>query len=69
MIDSNSGWESGGQALPIEALSAELGAFELRKGSNDAALAIILAPGLYTVILDTADGQPGVGLLEIYAAP
>lgn len=68
-IDSNSDWEAGGLALEIEEMSAELGAFSLEGGSKDAALAIILPPGLYTVVLDSTDGSSGVGLLELYAAP
>ena len=66
---TNGSWDVEEQMEEIETLSAELGAFALEAGSGDAALSAILAPGVYTVILSSEDGNPGVGLLEIYAVP
>ena len=52
----------------IEMLARSVGAFPLSAGSDDAVLNIRLTPGSYTVTLSTGDGQPGAGLLEVYAS-
>ena len=48
------------------ALSAELGAFALTAGSEDATLVAVLSPGAYTAIVSGVDGAVGNALVEIY---
>jgi len=63
-IADNDGW---GPALaPV---FASVGAFALPARSPDAALALTLAPGAYTVQLSADDARPGEGLIEVYELP
>ena len=43
-----------------------VGAFALDSGSRDAALAVVLQPGGYTVQVRGADGGTGEALIELY---
>jgi hypothetical protein len=45
------------------------GAFPLPPGSNDVVKMMPFTPGAYTVHVNSADGSPGVVLLEIYEVP
>jgi hypothetical protein len=45
---------------------AQVGAFALPFGSNDAALVVRLPPGAYTVTVSGADHTTGIALVEIY---
>ncbi|MEZ5278802.1 MAG: hypothetical protein R3F07_20645, partial [Opitutaceae bacterium] len=66
VLAGNDDWDSGpGTAGMIEAAES-VGAFPLMPGSGDASLLLRLAPGSYTARIRSADGQPGVGLVEIY---
>jgi hypothetical protein len=47
-------------------LSAELGAFALTDGAEDATLVAVLAPGVYTALVTGVDGATGNALVEIY---
>ncbi len=64
----NDDWQSSATAGLTGTTGARLGAFPFPAGSRDAALVLDLPPGAYTAHLVTADGTPGVGLLEAYAA-
>ena len=46
---------------------SSVGAFALDKGSWDSALLVWLEPGVYTARMAGADGETGVGLVEVYA--
>jgi uncharacterized delta-60 repeat protein len=59
------GWD-GSSALTQ--IMAQVGAFPLTAGSTDAAVVTTLAPGAYTLIISTADGQTGTALAEVYDA-
>lgn len=48
---------------------AESGVPALPADSGDAVVVLNLAPGLYTVQLASADGNQGIGLVEIYELP
>jgi uncharacterized delta-60 repeat protein len=67
LLLSNTGW--GGSDLLLT-LFARLGAFPLTKGSADAAAAITLPPGRYSIIVSNAgvNSTGGVVLAEIYDA-
>jgi len=69
LIASNEKWGMGGQIGEVIDLSNEVGAFDLKLGSDDSAMVAVLPPGLYTCVLDTVFENEGVGLLEIYLAP
>ena len=63
LIASNRGW---GSSEVMKQLFARAGASELEDGSEDAALATALGPGLYTVHAKSESGQSGVVLLELF---
>ncbi len=47
-------------------LSAELGAFALTPGAEDATIVAVLPPGSYTAVVTGVDGATGNALVEIY---
>ena len=66
---TNTGWSTGGNGPAIIAAAAASGAFPLAAASADSALLVTLAPGNYTTIASAADGNSGVGLVEVYDVP
>jgi hypothetical protein len=64
----NDDWHAAPAAAAVTSAAARLGAFPFPAGSRDAALVLDLPPGAYTAHLVSADGTPGVGLLEAYDA-
>jgi hypothetical protein len=46
-----------------------VGAFPLTAGSRDAALALTVAPGGYTIQVSGVDASAGVVLVEVYELP
>ena len=66
VLAENDNW---GDDSVSEKMSAfvNAGAFSLADGSKDAAMITTLGEGLYTVVLDGASGDLGIGLFEIYA--
>jgi hypothetical protein len=67
LIAENDDWSTGGAAAALAATFARVGAFPLAPGSVDAALALTLTPGNYTLHLSDATGE-GSALAEIYDA-
>ncbi len=65
VIAENDDWEDDRAAEKAAAFTAS-GAFMLEEGSGDAAMLVTLGTGLYTVVLDGASGETGIGLFEIY---
>lgn len=64
-VAANSAWSSlSGNAIATTA--AKVGAFPLAAGSNDCALLITLAPGVYTAGVVSANGSAGTALIELY---
>lgn len=68
-IAGNDDWFAAGNAAQTATMSEQLGAFALADDGADAALAIALAPGAYSVHVTAADAAGGTVLVEIYAAP
>jgi len=67
---SSDDWGDASTADEIAAASAQVGAFALAPGSQDAALVATLAPGVYTVVGAAADGvSSGIVLVELYVLP
>ncbi|MBT5903262.1 MAG: hypothetical protein HOH58_14245, partial [Opitutaceae bacterium] len=65
-ISSNDNWSSNSNAALITTASADLGAFPLTEGSDDAAVLVELSPGSYTVHARGISGAVGTVLLEVY---
>jgi hypothetical protein len=64
VIASNAGWNN---SPIVSSTSAAVGAFRLTGGSQDAAMVLTLAPGLYTATVAGSSG-PGTALVEVYDA-
>jgi outer membrane protein assembly factor BamB len=58
-LSANSRWTSGHQVGPIAATP-------YAPGTGEPAIILWLEPGIYTALLDGADGVAGVGLIEVY---
>jgi len=65
VIASNTGWDG---SASLSQVFAQVGAFPLKTGSLDSALAVSLKPGAYTASLTSTDGTTGDALIEIYDA-
>ena len=65
----NDNWGENGDGGAIQEVTRNLSAFPLELGSADAALAVTLRPGLYTLHARGKDGSTGVALVEVYLAP
>jgi len=63
-LATNSSW--GTASNVTAALMSSIGAFPLIAGSNDAAILVTLAPGIYTAQVAGGSGDSGVALLEVY---
>ena len=65
-IFRNAGWRLGPDATQLPLTTAEVGAFQLSPDSADAALLVRLAPGTYTLLVESAAHLAGAVLIEIY---
>ncbi len=63
VLASNAGW---GNSAALSATFAQVNAFPLNSGSNDAAMVVSLPAGNYTVQVTGAGGSAGIALVEIY---
>jgi sulfur relay (sulfurtransferase) complex TusBCD TusD component (DsrE family) len=67
LVRENDNWEMGNDPALVRTATAKIGAMPpLAAGSLDAALLLVLPPGVYTAELAGANGSTGVGLLEVY---
>lgn len=66
VIAENSGWNSGRYAATLPGVFTRVGASALETASNDAVLLLTLRPGVYTAHATSADGTPGIVLVDIY---
>lgn len=67
-LAANDDWEISRSAGAVALQASRVGAFALESASLDAAILITLAPGAYTVVVNSADARSGVVLLEVYDA-
>jgi len=65
-IGGNDNWSASGNADELIAVSAQVGAFSLAKGSRDAALLVALPKGSYTVSISGVNGGVGTAIFELY---
>jgi hypothetical protein len=69
-LGTNDNWSSNATTGPqIAAAAAQVGAFSLPSGSQDAALLLTLAPGPYTIQVSGVGGTGGICLVEVYEVP
>ena len=66
VVGRNTGWTTSGTTATIVAAAARAGAFPLGATSADSVLFLTFAPGAYTAVVNAADDQTGVGLVEVY---
>ena len=64
----NSRWLDAGDRDDLISVFQNLGAFLLDDEATDAAVLDAVRPGLYTAVVESVDGQPGVALVEAYDA-
>jgi hypothetical protein len=71
MLLANDDWSGQAEKDDVRRAAAHVGAFPLDEGSRDAASLVILAPGAYTVIVESADSSRPAGdvIVEIYTVP
>jgi len=65
-VAANDNWGDAANATAISAAAAQTGAFAFTTGSRDAAALLTLAPGAYTVIVESVNGAEGIALVEAY---
>lgn len=69
LLTTNDDWNADpAKGAAIATMSARLGAFALPSDSKDAALLLVLPPGVYTLQLSGVNNTTGVALIEIYDA-
>ncbi len=69
-VAMNDDWDVDGAGEPILELARSVGAFDLPRGSRDAALVLTIpAHTGYTVVISGKDGASGVVLAEVYELP
>ena len=67
-IAANDNWMTD-NAVAIDAAAMQVGAFPLDNLSNDAAILLTLAPGVYTAQVSGSGGTTGIALVEVYDVP
>jgi hypothetical protein len=69
LLAANDDWSAGVEAEEIASVAGLLGAFELPRGSRDAALLATLPEGAFTIVVSGVGGSTGVALIELYLLP
>jgi probable HAF family extracellular repeat protein len=70
VLARNDDWSSDEVAAAgVEQTAKRCGAFSWKRGSKDAALVAVLAPGVYTAHVSSGSGIPGIALVEVYVEP
>lgn len=67
LIRENDNWDIGNDAALVREATAQVGASPaFAAGSKDAAILLVLPPGIYTAQMSGANGTSGLGLVEVY---
>lgn len=66
IILENDDWGTQAEAPVIRQAANQAGAFAINNNSRDAAIIVMLKPGLYTVQMSGVGGLTGPGLIEVY---
>jgi hypothetical protein len=74
VIASNDDWGTpvgpgAATATQLNAAFAQVGAFALPLGSQDAAILVTLPPGLYSAQVSGVNGSAGQAIVEVYEVP
>ncbi|MBI5768090.1 MAG: PQQ-like beta-propeller repeat protein [Verrucomicrobia bacterium] len=69
LLQSNTGWVSGGLKADLAAAMAAVGAFPLPDSSADCAMLVTLNPGAYTIPVAGVNNTAGEVLIEVYVVP
>ncbi|MEZ5275474.1 MAG: hypothetical protein R3F07_03725 [Opitutaceae bacterium] len=65
-VIANEDWGDYPEQAALQSASTAVGAFPLNAGSKDAAVLVILDPGIYTIKISGSDGGTGLALVEVY---
>ncbi len=68
IVASNDNWGSAVNSEEIKGMSTVFGAFAFTEGSADAAVLLVLEPGVYSAEVSGVNDATGVALVEIYPA-
>lgn len=66
VVATNDNWNNDAR---VSTAATAVGAFALANNSQDAALLIALAPGVYSVVVNGVNGATGLALVEVYEIP
>jgi hypothetical protein len=66
VVASNDDWEQSPDVALLQSASSQVFAFPLDSGSKDAAMLVVLNPGVYTIQVSGKNGEMGVSLVELY---
>jgi hypothetical protein len=66
VVTSNDDWEQNPNVALLASATSQVFAFPLDSGSKDAALLVVLNPGVYTIQVSGKNGGTGVALVELY---
>ncbi len=66
VLATNTGWGTAPASEQMATLGSSVGAFPLAAGSADSALLVDLPSGAYSLMVSSASGKTGVGLVELY---
>lgn len=67
-LASNDNWSEGENPAALIVAAARTGAIPFAANSRDAAVLVTLEPGVYTAVIEGANGAEGVALAEVYEA-
>lgn len=65
-VASNDDWEQNPDVAALESARAQVFGFPLNAGSKDAAILVVLNPGVYTIQVSGKNETTGVALVELY---
>lgn len=65
-VAENDDWGDAPDQEELQTAQVESGAFSFAAGSRDAAVIAHLAPGIYTIVVESVDGTDGVALVEAF---
>jgi len=66
--ENNDWWDTTDANTLADATTKSEAGLVLATGSADAAIAMTLKPGMYSIEMTSADGREGIGLIEVYEA-
>jgi subtilisin family serine protease len=68
-VAENDDWNNASNANIIRSFASTVGAFALVENSQDAAILLDVAPGIYSVVVEGVNSSTGNALVEMYVSP